>query len=177
MASAIPPLPEPGESSPEDRVAMSRRFIQQARKEHQEGDRTQAGEKAWGAIAQLVKAIGHTRGWDHRSHKQVEDIGRHLVKEYDDARIGTGLADAYFRGHKNFYENTETDEEIEVAIESVEVALPLLENILAGPRAPSQSRPGATSGAWSRITGKDADEFAIGETSPVGFSNTHAPPV
>ena len=177
MTNTIPPLPEPGDSSPEDRVVMSRRFIRQARKEQQEGDRTQAGEKAWGAIAQLVKAIGDTRGWDHGSHKQVEDIGRHLVKEYDDARIGTGLADAYFRGHKNFYENTETDEEIEVVIESVEVALPLLENILAGPPHPFIITSRSDIRRLVRITGRDADDFAIGGTSPVGFSNTHSPPV
>ena len=46
--------------------AIGRRFIIQARNYLQQGDRLQAGGKAWAAIAQNLKIIGERRGWkDH----------------------------------------------------------------------------------------------------------------
>ena len=44
----LPPLPEPGFQSSEDRRAIARRFILQARYYLEQRDRLQAGEKAWG---------------------------------------------------------------------------------------------------------------------------------
>ena len=41
--STLPPLPEPGFQSPEDRRAIGRRFILQARHYLEQGDRLQAG--------------------------------------------------------------------------------------------------------------------------------------
>ena len=69
----LPPLPEPGFQSADDRRTIGRRFIIQARKHLDEGDRLQAGEKAWGAIAQNLKAIGELRGWRHDSHRLVKN--------------------------------------------------------------------------------------------------------
>ena len=62
----LPPLPEAGFQSADDRRTIGRRFILQARNHLEEGDRLQAGEKAWGAIAHNLKpsencAVGATR--------------------------------------------------------------------------------------------------------------------
>ena len=67
----LPPLPEPGSQSPDDRRIIGRRFIMQAAQYLLQGDRLQAGEKAWGAVAHNLKAIGEQRGWQHDSHQLV----------------------------------------------------------------------------------------------------------
>ena len=52
--TTTPALPEPGAATVEDRVQISRRFIQQAPGELERGDRLQATEKIWGALAQML---------------------------------------------------------------------------------------------------------------------------
>ena len=74
--TTVPPLPEPGFQSPDDRRNIARRFLLEAREELERGSRLQAGEKAWGAVAQNLKVIGELRGWSHQTHQQVENIGR-----------------------------------------------------------------------------------------------------
>ena len=106
--TTIPPLPEPGNQSPDDRKSMSLRFVVQAREELKVGNRLQAGGKAWGAVAQYLKIIGEARGWQYGSHRQLESIGRHIRAEYPDfgsEEFADALSDAYHKGHRNFYEN------------------------------------------------------------------------
>ena len=55
-------LPEPGESSIEDHVQLSRWFLEHARIEIANGNRLQASEKIWGAAAHALKAIAIQRG-------------------------------------------------------------------------------------------------------------------
>ena len=61
--TTAPALPEPGSATVEDRVQISRRLILQAPEELERGDRLQATEKIWGALAQMLKAHGQQRGW------------------------------------------------------------------------------------------------------------------
>ena len=176
----IPPLPEPGNQSPEDRRAISRRFIMQARKELEEGHRLQAGEKAWAAVAQLLKIVGHERGWQHTAHRQVESIGRHIRAEYpdlDSAPLADALSDAYRVGHINFSENQEEHERVAELVDDVERELPSLERLTG--EAAENPRPFeiATSGQRRRlreVTG--AMMLEIGDSSPVGFSLRHPEP-
>jgi hypothetical protein len=84
----FPPLPEPGFQSADDRRTIGRRFIIQARNYLEQGDRLQAGEKAWGAIAHNLKSIGELRGWHHGSHQQIENIGRQMVAEFENGELG-----------------------------------------------------------------------------------------
>ena len=77
--TTIATLPEPGEASVEDRVQISLRLIEQARVELAGGDRLQATEKVWGALAQMMKAHGQQRGWlNLGSHRTVGHIARQL---------------------------------------------------------------------------------------------------
>ena len=85
----LPPLPEAGFQSADDRRTIGRRFILQARKHLEQGDRLQAGEKAWGALAHNLKAIGELRGWRHESNRLVESIGRQVVAETSDSDLGS----------------------------------------------------------------------------------------
>ena len=105
-------LPELGFATVEDRVQISRRLIQQAPDELEMGDRLQATEKAWGALAQMLKAHGQQRGWlNLGGHRTVGHIARQLDAEYPDLRV----SDAYVaadNGHRNFYDNEMSPPEV-----------------------------------------------------------------
>ena len=172
------PLPEPAEQhSPESRRAMSRRFIMEAREELESGNRLQAGEKAWGAVAQLLKIIGDDRGWNQGSHRQLESIGHHIRAEYPDYDSGdfaTAMSNAYLKGHKNFYENWLDSDEVEETVDGVERILPVLESV--GSESPRYFRISSNSQRrrLAELTGNR--ELQIGDESLVGFSNRHSPP-
>ena len=174
--TTIPPLPEPGDQSPDDRRAMSHRFILHAREELEDGKRLQAGEKAWGAVAQYLKIIGEDRGWQHGSHRQLESIGRHIRAEYPDfgsEEFADALSDAYHKGHRNFYENWSTPGEVEDVVEGVEDILPALDAMAS--EAPRYFKINSNSQRrrLAELTGNR--ELQIGDESFVGFSLRHSP--
>ena len=169
----LPPLPEPGHQSPDDRRAIGRRFIIQAREYLNQGDRLQAGEKAWGAVAHNLKAIGEQRGWHHGSHQQIENIGRQIVVEFDNAELGNFIAETFQNGHRNFYENYRTIEEMRTTIEAAEEALPMLEALQGINPRPLTITSNTQRRRLMALTGND--DLQIGDTSPVGFSLKHTP--
>ena len=74
------------------------------------GDLCQAGEKAWGTVAQLTKAVAVHRGWQHGSHDSLRAIIRQIADESsasessdrgESIRLGLVAAEAL---HGNFYE-------------------------------------------------------------------------
>lgn len=173
MTAELPRIPEPGNQSADDRRTIGRRFILQARKHLEEGDRLQAGEKAWGAIAHNLKAIGEIRGWRHDSHRLVESIGRQIVAETGNSDLGEFISDVYRLGHENFYENQRSEETLEYAIRQAESALPVLEVLQ------QESPRGFTISSNNQLRRLIAltrnRRLQIGDTSPVGFSLTHSP--
>ncbi len=78
-------------------------FLARARTYLAEDDLRQASEKGWGAAAQLVKAAAETRGWPHRSHRDLFHTVTRLVEETGDGELHSrfGIAAAL---HTNFYE-------------------------------------------------------------------------
>ena len=80
-----------------------REFIARARTYLAEDDLLQASEKGWGAAAQMVKAAAESRGWRHRSHRDLHVAINQLAEETGDAEIGD-LFDAANQLHTNFYE-------------------------------------------------------------------------
>ena len=168
-----PALPEPGVQSPEDRRAISRLFIRHAKDELGQGHRLQAGEKAWGAIAQHLKIIGEQRGWNHVSQRQLESIGRHIVAEYGQPQLGNAISDAYHKGHRNFYENQTTLSELQETVEQVEEVLPLLDSLDFAAPMPFAITSGSEARRLREVTGNGA--LKPGDTSEVGFSLRHKP--
>ena len=170
--TTTPALPEPGFATVEDRAQISRRLIQQARLELIQGERLQATEKIWGALAQMLKAHGQRRGWMNLgSHRTVGHIARQLAAEYGDIRI----VDAYVaadNGHRNFYDNEMSPPEIEGIIATVANLLPDLESALREPPRPFTIRE---EDRWRVRTLTGVQYLEVGDTSPVGFSNTHQP--
>lgn len=180
MDAAIPPLPEPGEQSAEDRMKISRIFLLEAREELDKGSRLQAGEKAWGAVAQYLKIIGEQRGWHHGSHSQVEGIGRHILMEFapfhkgkEMTELSNALSDAYHRGHNNFYENQHSYQEIAETIEEVEEALPTLQALQQAAPRPFTIESNRQRRRLIELTGNP--DLQIRDSSPVGFSLRHPP--
>ena len=168
----LPPLPEPGFQSPDDRRTIGRRFILQARKHLDEGDRLQAGEKAWGALAQNLKAIGESRGWRHDSHRLVENIGRQIVAETGDSDLGEYISDVYRLGHENFYENQRSEDTLAYCITQAEAALPVLESVQG--EAPKSFTISSNNQLRRLMELTRNRNLSIGDTSPVGFSLKHA---
>ena len=164
-------LPEPGASSVEDRVQISKRMIQQARVELEAGDRLQATEKAWGALAQMMKAYGQQRGWlNLGGHRTVGHIAQHLQAEYEEIPILRAYV-AADNGHRNFYDNEMSPPEIEGIITVVESVLPPLDIALREPPRPFTIRDADQRWRVRVLTGRQTLE--IGDSSPTGFSNTH----
>ena len=164
-------LPPSGAANPEDRMAISGMFIQHAREELERDSRLQASEKAWGAMAQALKAIAQTRGWKHRGHDNVLDIGGQIGQEYNlpAAATATEKANAL---HRNFYENNDNAAVIEETIIIIEDVLPDLEDARLGPPRPYTISHRSDRNRLRRLTGNR--DLEIGDTSPVGFSLNHS---
>ena len=172
-----PPLPEPAEEqSPDARRAMSRRFILEAREYLEGGNRLQAGEKAWGAVAQHLKIIGDDRGWNHGSHRQLESIWRQISVEYPDyhsAEFADALSGAYHKGRTNIYHDWSNLDEVEDIVEGVEKALPVLKAIES--EAPRYFKISSNSQRRRLVELTGNQDLQIGDESLVGFSNRHSP--
>ena len=170
--TTAPDLPAHGVQSVADRLQISRRMIIHAREELANGSRLQAGEKAWGAVVQPMKAIADQRGWRHRSHQDVRAVITQVTLEYGfDSEQVEALSDAYRVGHHNFYENYYSREELAQMMDRVEEVLPDLIELTAMPPRPFTITSNAQLRRLSRLTGND--DLAIGDTSEAGFSLRH----
>ena len=172
----IPPLPDPAlNQPPAERRIMAAGFIREARQELNSGNRLSAGEKAWAAAVQYLKIIAEARGWRHISDRQLESVGKHLAAEYPEyaRRFAAALADAYHKGHENFYENRRNFREVREAVEGVEDALPALEALTTEEPRPFRINSISELRRLKAVTGNNRLE--VGDTSEVGFSLRHTP--
>ena len=169
---AAPALPPHGAQSVEDRRRICRRIIIHAREELEAGNRLQAGEKAWGAVVQPLKAIAEQRGWPHQSHRDVREVAFQIALEYgfDPAQVGA-MMDAYRVGHENFYENHRSFEQLDDMIGRVEDLAPFLDGLTATPPRPFVIASNVQLRRLQRLTKNDG--LAIGDASNVGFSLKH----
>ena len=163
------PLPEPGEPSMEDHSAISRRFLDAARVELDNGDRLQAAEKVWGSAAHALKALAIQRGWRHRSHDSVMAVGSQLAREFGREDLAEHLTSANAM-HINFYENGVPAILINAAINNVERYIDKLDNIRSIPPRPRTVMDNDERTDLRRLLGWRPD---INTYSPVGFSQTH----
>ena len=87
------------------RAGDARRLLAQAHYElHKKGDRLQASDKAAGAVAHAVKAIGCDRQWRHDSHNLRRQIVNLLAAEFGQPEL-TNLQAIADQVHNNFYED------------------------------------------------------------------------
>ena len=169
--TAAPDLPAPGFQSAEDRLQISRRFIVHAREELDKGHRLQAGNKAYGAVVQPLKVIAEQRGWKHQSNNNIRDIGSVLASEYESTRLSEFLGEVYHVGHRNYYENQHSQEELASLLDDLEELLPTLIALTAEPPRPVTIDSNNRAKRLQRLTGRN--DLAVGDSSDVGFSNRH----
>ena len=114
----------------EEHLRISRQFLRQAQAEFAQGDRLQASEKAWGAAAHAVKAVAQRRGWRHNGHRHLFVAIDKIYRETGDSEILV-LFSASNALHMNFYENWQTNNQVQDSIERVAVLLENLEPLVA----------------------------------------------
>jgi len=114
-------------------------LLTQAESELAQGDVRQASEKAWGAAAQIVKAVAQQRGWPHQSHASLYCVVGQLTAEThdEDIRRFFGIANAL---HTNFYEDWLTDGMVARGIDDVRELISRLENRTEPPLNPRPSQ-------------------------------------
>ncbi len=174
MATA-PQLPPPStDHSVEARLQMGDRFLIHSKEELEKGDRLQAGNKAYGAAVQYLKAIGLSRGWRHKSNRNIDAMGNIIPIEANDIRLGISLERIYSRGHVNYYENDRDDEEIERIVRYAEVVLPKLKAVALAPPGEFTIETMDERDDLRSLTGDRT--LQIGDSSKVGFSKLHKEP-
>lgn len=107
----------------------SRARLAQARAELGQGDTRQASEKGWGAAAQMLKSIAEQRGWDHRSHRHIRRTATQLVQETGDREISR-LYRVASDLHTNFYEDSDSPNDVLLGLDDIQTLLDKLEPLL-----------------------------------------------
>ena len=82
-------------------------------------DLAQAGEKGWGAAAEMVKAVAEQRGIYHGNHRSLYEIMARILRETGDDDLRKEFASAN-ELHHNFYENWFDRENVEVRLGDVD---------------------------------------------------------
>ena len=86
-------------------------------------DLCQAGEKGWGAFAQMTKAVASYRGWRHFGHSEVLAAARQIADaSADPAAIRASINFARTL-HTNFYE-------VDLDLTDAEIGLTEVESLL-----------------------------------------------
>ena len=112
----------------ETRDVHSRRLIAHAEIELANGDRLQASEKAWGAVAHRLKSIADRRGWEYATHRQAYRVARLLADEMGNPQIlvlfyaANGL-------HQNYCVDAQPIESLREQIDMVKDLLDLLDRV------------------------------------------------
>ena len=127
--------PQPAEDancSPQKYAGMSRNFRASAWKHLDENDLAQASNKAWGLVAETVKAISAHYGSVIHTHRAIAEVVGELARLAGNAgdaetrrRINRSFAVA--RGlHTNFYENEMQEDTVRDGLEACEELSQLL---------------------------------------------------
>ena len=112
----------------EPHAVHSERLIRHAEEELDGGDRLQASEKAWGAVAHYLKVLADRRGWQYTGHADAHTIAGNLAREEGNPEI-TRLYDVANKLHTNFYIDRKTPDAIRADIEEVKTLLEILRSV------------------------------------------------
>lgn len=97
-------------------LELSKKYLEEGEELLARGDVAQACEKFWGAVAEVIKAVAESRGWEHAKHRHLMEVVSRLFGETEDRELLRLVASAE-RLHPNFYEDFMSREEAEVHIE------------------------------------------------------------
>ena len=141
-SSTTPPAPAPLESH----LTHSQRLMEHAEEQLAKGDRLQASEKAWGAVAHQIKAIANRRGWKYDAHSQVYDLVRRLAEETEDPILVRDLFSTANGLHRNYYADAMPLEQLGYELSRVKSLLRILSRpeLMRPPRQRRRSQPDRT---------------------------------
>ena len=134
-------------------AAMSRRYMERAERYLRGGDRIQASEKGWGSVAGALKSVAEERGWNHKSHRLLNDIAFQLSLEWGRPEVQF-LFDTGERLHINFYEDFLGSEEIADRLVNIKTLLQTLETLRGLPPRAVAVRSREQRNRWRRLTGE-----------------------
>lgn len=121
-ASNDPAQPDDAERTPEKYAQLSRDFRASAWRHLREDDLPQASNKAWGMVAEAVKAVSAQHGGFIHAHRSIWHVLRELSRlagEAGDEATQAWINNAFSRArslHTNFYEDEEAQFEVEVGL-------------------------------------------------------------
>jgi len=116
---------------PESYREASEELMRQAREELAKGDLRQAGEKAWGAAALMLKSLAYRRdGLRLSSHGELWEYVAKLAEETGDRELGR-LWRSVVSMHVNFYEGWATRTHVEEAVRDAEELVERLKRLLS----------------------------------------------
>ncbi len=116
----------PGTIPIETHDTHSERLIRHAEEELAKGDRLQASEKAWGAVAHKLKSIAGRHGWEYETHRHVYRIVRRIAAELNDDRVRL-LFSSVAALHRNYYVDAIPLEELAYEIQLAKQLLEILD--------------------------------------------------
>ncbi len=110
-------------------MQLYEKYLKEAEELHKKEDLPQAGEKYYGAVAELVKMIGEKLNMPHKGHKLRNRIVFQLDKKYPHLNLRRlhHIAEIL---HINFYENDLEKEIFEENVQDVKLLISHLEKIL-----------------------------------------------
>ena len=127
----------------ESHAVHSERLMRHAWEQLERGDRLQASEKCWGAVAHALKAVSQRYGWRHRTHAHNNAVAAHLSDLASDDMIYV-LYSAAEALHVNYYDDVKPLDEIRRILNAAEDLLRRIadatQRIGADPPAPSYDR-------------------------------------
>ena len=105
----------------------SDRLMRHAFEQLEKGDRLQASEKAWGAMAHALKSVAKERGLDYHNHDAAFAVIRRLEGDAKvaPAEMRTGFEVAH-RLHQNFYNDIERPGGLEDDLPRIQRGIELL---------------------------------------------------
>ena len=145
--------PSNSESESERYAQLSRQYIERADEYLRAGDRVQASEKGWGAVAEAVKSIAEQRGWNHQGHRLLDDIVLQLSEEWNRPDVRR-LFDIAERPHINFYEDSLQLDAIAARVSNVKDLLRELQTLRTMPPRPVVLDSRERRLRWRRLTGE-----------------------
>ena len=106
---------------------LAEKFLREAEELLAKGDYVQASAKAWGAAAQIVKAVATKAGKELRSHGDLWLFVSEIAGEDRELRKLWRTANSL---HRNFYEGWMPPEDVRYAIEDVKQFVEQLKRML-----------------------------------------------
>ena len=113
----------------ESHEVHSKRLLQHAIEQLEKGDRLQASEKAWGAVAHQMKVVAEKRGWPYKTHRHAYEIAARLSEKAGNPTLRR-LFNTANTLHQNFYADEKSVSVLEKDIEDVKELLDILESTL-----------------------------------------------